>query len=88
MGKKLYVGNLSFKLTEQGLRQAFEPYGEVMDAVLITDKMTGRPRGFGFVEMADDEGARQAIAKLHETELDGRRIVVNEARPQKKDMRH
>lgn len=77
----LYVGNLSYQLTEQELRQAFEEYGEVTSARMITDRETGRPRGFGFVEMADQSAAMNAIDSLNGHELAGRRLVVNEARP-------
>ena len=77
----LYVGNLSYQLTEQELRQAFEEYGEVTSARMITDRETGRPRGFGFVEMADQSTAMNAIDSLNGHELAGRRLVVNEARP-------
>ena len=77
----LYVGNLSYSLTEQELRQAFEEYGEVTSVLMITDRETGRPRGFGFVEMADKSAALNAIDSLNGHELAGRRLVVNEARP-------
>lgn len=77
----LYVGNLSYQLTEQELRQAFEEYGEVTSVRMITDRETGRPRGFGFVEMADKSAALNAIDSLNGHELAGRRLVVNEARP-------
>ena len=77
----LYVGNLSYQLTEQELRQAFEEYGEVTSARMITDRETGRPRGFGFVEMAAQSAAMNAIDSLNGHELAGRRLVVNEARP-------
>jgi RNA recognition motif-containing protein len=77
----LYVGNLSYNLTEQALRQAFEEYGEVTSVRMITDRETGRPRGFGFVEMGDKSSGLNAIDGLNGQELDGRRLVVNEARP-------
>jgi RNA recognition motif-containing protein len=77
----LYVGNLSYDLTEQQLRQAFEDCGEVASVRMITDRETGRPRGFGFVEMADQSGGMNAIDSLNGQELAGRRLVVNEARP-------
>jgi RNA recognition motif-containing protein len=80
MSKKLYVGNLSWDTNEQGLRQAFEQFGEVSDAVVITDRDTGRSRGFGFVTLEDEDGAREAIEKMDGTALDGRNIKVNEAR--------
>ncbi len=80
MSKKLYVGNLSWNTTTQGLREAFEAFGEVEDAVVVTDRDSGRSRGFGFVTFADDEAADTAAAALNGTDLDGRTIKVNEAR--------
>ena len=77
----IYVGNLDYTTTEEGLRAAFEAHGQVDAARLITDRETGRPRGFGFVEMSNDEEARAAIAELDGKELDGRDLKVNEARP-------
>ena len=77
----LYVGNLSYQLHEDQLTKAFEEYGEVTSVRLITDRETGRPRGFGFVEMADQASGQSAIDGLNDKELDGRRLVVNEARP-------
>ena len=77
----LYVGNLSYDLDESQLRQAFEEHGEVNSVRLIMDRETGRPRGFGFVEMADQSSALNAIDTLNGKELAGRRLVVNEARP-------
>jgi len=79
----LYVGNLSYDLTEARLREIFEEYGDVNSARLITDRDTGRPRGFGFVEMSDKASGQAAIDNLHEQEVEGRRIVVNEARPKR-----
>jgi RNA recognition motif-containing protein len=78
MSKKLYVGNLSFSSTEDDVRDHFTPYGEVLSVNLITDRETGRLRGFGFVEM-DDEGANAAIQALDGKELGGRTLKVNEA---------
>ena len=78
---KLYVGNLSFKTTEDELRSTFGQFGSVTDVYVAMDKMTGRSRGFGFVEMADDSAADEAVNKLNGSELDGRKIVVSEARP-------
>lgn len=78
---KLYVGNLSFNTTESGLREAFEQFGEVSSASLVMDRETGRPRGFGFVEFANDEHAKAAIAGMNGQPLDGRDLTVNEARP-------
>lgn len=81
MATNLYVGNLSYSTTESGLRAAFEQYGEVASVNVITDRETGRPRGFAFVEMETDEDAASAIAGLNGTMLDGREIKVAEARP-------
>jgi RNA recognition motif-containing protein len=78
---KLYVGNLSFDITEDALRKEFEAHGEVASVAIITDKFTGRPRGFGFVEMNDDEHAKAAIKALNEKDFMGRSMKVNEARP-------
>ena len=78
MSKKLYVGNLSFSSTEDDVRNHFAPYGEVLSVNLITDRETGRLRGFGFVEM-DDAGAAAAIQNLDGKELGGRTLKVNEA---------
>ena len=80
MPKRIYVGNLPFSATEHEVRELFEEYGEVHSVNLVTDRETGRPRGFGFVEMGD-EGADLAINELHQTVMGGRALVVNEARP-------
>ncbi len=80
MGKKLYVGGLAWATSEEGLAQAFEAYGPVEEAKVITDRETGRSRGFGFVTFANDDDAASAIEGLDGTELDGRFIKVNEAR--------
>jgi RNA recognition motif-containing protein len=77
----IYVGNLSFEVTQEDLQQAFEAHGEVASANVITDKFTGRSRGFGFVEMTKEDEARAAIEALNGTDLKGRAINVNEARP-------
>ena len=77
----IFVGNVAFTTTEQTLRQLFESYGAVETVRLMTDRETGRARGFGFVEMPDDTAARAAIAGLQGRELDGRTLTVNEARP-------
>lgn len=79
--KKIFVGNLSYEATEADLRTAFEAYGEVSSVSIITDRMTGRPRGFGFVEMTDAKAADSAIEALNLSEIQGRAITVNEARP-------
>ncbi|MDX2017465.1 MAG: RNA-binding protein [Planctomycetota bacterium] len=78
---KLYVGNLSFKTTEAELRALFEEFGEVTSASLVMDRETGRPRGFGFVEMSNAEQAQAAIGALHGKNVGGRDLTVNEARP-------
>ena len=81
MAKKLYVGNLSWDTTDDALNQAFSKAGTVESAVVIKDKMSGRSKGFGFVEMATEEEAQKAAEVYNGKELDGRAIVVNEARP-------
>jgi RNA recognition motif-containing protein len=81
MGKNIYVGNLPFSTTKDELRQVFEKFGQVVSAEVITDRQTGRSRGFGFVEMADDSQAEAAIAGLGGTDLGGRTLTVNETRP-------
>ena len=83
MTKKLYVGNLSYSTTEATLSELFEAVGEVTSVNLITDRNTGRSKGFAFVEMAEDSAAQEAITQLSGKELDGREINVAEARPQK-----
>lgn len=77
--KKLFVGGLSWNTTDDGLRQAFERFGEVTEAKVITDRDTGRSRGFGFVSFSDDQAASTAINEMNGTDLDGRTIKVNEA---------
>jgi len=77
----IYAGNLSYDCTEDDLRQAFGAHGEVGDVRIITDRDSGRSKGFGFVEMPDDSAANAAIAALNGTEIGGRTIKVNEARP-------
>ncbi len=79
MTKNLYVGNLSYQTTTDGLRDAFAKYGTVTRAQVVSDRETGRSRGFGFVEMAD--GGDEAVAGMNGAELDGRTLTVNEARP-------
>ena len=78
MSKKLYVGNLAFSTTDEGLREAFAKHGTVESVSVITDRETGRSRGFGFVEM-DDSGADAALQAMNGTDLDGRTLRVNEA---------
>jgi RNA recognition motif-containing protein len=77
----IYVSNLSFNIQDEDLRGFFSPYGDVTSAKVITDKFTGRSKGFGFVEMSDDEAAKKAIAELDNGTVDGRNIKVMEARP-------
>lgn len=81
MSKKLYVGNLSWGTSTENLRAVFEAYGEVEDAIVMTDRETGRSRGFGFVTFTNGEDADAAIEAMNEKDLDGREITVNEARP-------
>lgn len=80
-GVKLYVGNLSYGTTEESLREHFGQAGSVASATIIRDKMTGRSKGFGFVEMASADEAQKAIEMFHEKEFDGRPLTVNVARP-------
>ena len=81
MAKKLYVGGIAYETSENGLRDAFAQAGAVVSATIIMDKMTGRSKGFGFVEMVNDADADAAIEKWNGQELDGRKLTVNEARP-------
>jgi len=83
MAKKLYVGGLSYSTTDDGLRDAFAQAGSVVSAAVVTDKFSGRSRGFGFVEMGSDEEAQAAIDMWNGKELDGRTTTVSEARPPK-----
>ncbi|MEC7820900.1 MAG: RNA-binding protein [Candidatus Neomarinimicrobiota bacterium] len=77
----VYVGNLNYDLSEDDLKQAFEEFGEVTSAKIISDRYSGRSKGFGFVEMSSDDEAKAAIEALSGKELNGRTMVVNEARP-------
>ena len=77
----IYVGNLSYEATQDDLRQAFEAHGEVSSVSIIMDKMTGRSRGFGFVEMSDNGAGQAAISALNLQEIRGRAMTVNEAKP-------
>lgn len=81
MGKKLYVGNLVYAVTDNTLTQLFEPYGNVQSAQVIMDRDTGRSKGFGFVEMSSDQEAQAAIQGLNGKDVEGRALTVNEARP-------
>lgn len=82
MGNKLYVGGLPYSVTETQLQELFSPHGEVRSAKVITDKFTGRSRGFGFVELGSDEEGQKAMAALNGTQLEGRTLIVNEAKEQ------
>lgn len=81
MATKLFVGNLEYTVTADELRQHFGAAGTVVDATVITDKMSGRSRGFGFVEMSSEDEAKKAVETLNQSDLKGRKINVNEARP-------
>ncbi len=81
MGKKLYVGNLAYSVTSETLEQMFLEFGAVTSAQVIQDRETGRSKGFGFVEMQTEDAAQQAINGMHEKQLDGRPLTVNEAKP-------
>jgi RNA recognition motif-containing protein len=78
---KLYVGNLPYSVNDDSLRELFSSYGNVLSASIIFDRMSGRSKGFGFVELEDDSGAKKAISEMNEKEIDGRKIVVSIARP-------
>src|SRR3954452_9381252 len=81
MGKKLYVGNLTYDVTDSSLSQMFEPFGTVQSAQVIMDRDTGRSKGFGFVEMGSDQEAQAAIADMNGKDVNGRNLTVNEAKP-------
>src|ERR1700704_1759108 len=81
MGRRLYVGNLPYKATDEDLTALFSTVGDVASARVMRDMATGRARGFGFIEMATDEAAQKAIEQFNEYEMDGRKLVVNEAKP-------
>lgn len=81
MAKKLFVGGLSYETSEDTLKETFSKIGEVTSAIIIKDKMSGRSKGFGFVEMTNDEEAEKAIVEVNGTEVDGRKVTVNVARP-------
>ncbi len=85
MSKKLFVGSLSWNTDDSGLMQAFAPFGEISEAKVITDRDSGRSRGFGFVTFDDDEAADKAIAAMNDTDLDGRTIRVNVAQDKRRD---
>jgi len=81
MALKMYVGSLAYGMTDSGLEQLFAEYGQVRSAQVIMDRDTGRSKGFGFVEMANDQEAKTAISALNGSQVDGRTLTVNEARP-------
>jgi len=81
MAKKLFIGNLNYDTTSDGLRDAFAQFGNITDATVIIDRMSGRSKGFGFVEFEDDSAADAAISSMNGSELEGRELIVNEARP-------
>ncbi|MCK9324660.1 MAG: RNA-binding protein [Bacteroidales bacterium] len=85
---KIYVGSLPYRITGADLKEIFEEYGEVMSSTVIMDKYTGRSKGFGFVEMGNDEEAKKAIEQLNSAEVEGRTIVVNQALEQKDNFRN
>jgi len=85
MSKKLFVGSLSWNTDDRGLREAFSPFGEITEATVITDRDTGRSRGFGFVTFDDDDAADKAIAAMNNTELDGRTIRVDVAQAKRRE---
>jgi RNA recognition motif-containing protein len=87
MAKKLYVGNLPYSMTDEGLNELFSQAGTVVSATVIKDRFSGRPKGFGFVEMSSDEEAEKGIQMFNGKEIDGRAIVVNEARPMEESPR-
>lgn len=85
MSKKLFVGNIEWGVTDDQLKELFAQHGEVEEAIIVKDKFSNRPKGFGFVTFVNDADADKAIAELNEYELNGRKIAVNEARPPKDD---
>ena len=85
MSNKLYVGSLSYDTTQESLEKLFSEAGKVESATVITDKFSGRSKGFGFVEMSSEEEAKKAVEMFNSKELDGRTIIVDEAKPMKKD---
>lgn len=81
MGRRLYIGNLPYKATDEEMRELFSQAGAVANVQVMRDTATGRARGFGFVEMATEEGAQKAVEQFHQYQMQGRALVVNEARP-------
>ncbi|MCL4250622.1 MAG: RNA-binding protein [Anaerolineae bacterium] len=88
MAKKLYVGNLSYSTTQEQIHELFSQVGEVVDVAIIIDRDSGRSKGFGFVEMATDEAAQEAIRRYNGSTLDSRTLTVNEARPREERPRY
>ena len=85
MSKKLYVGNLPFSVDLDALKKLFSEFGDIEDAVILSDKYTGRSRGFGFVTFADDAVGEKAISEMNEKDIEGRKLTVNEAKPMRDD---
>ncbi len=85
MSNKLFVGGISWNTKEDGLQNFFEQVGKVLEVKIITDRVTGRSKGFGFVTMETEDDAMRAIQELNGKELDGRKLTINEARPQKEN---
>ena len=81
---KLYVGNMSFKMTLDDLKKEFSKFGDIEEAVIISDKFSGRSKGFGFITFTNDDDGNKAIAEMNKKEIDGRELTVNEARPMEK----
>ena len=81
MGNKIYVGNLPFSVDQDGLKKMFESYGAITEATIISDRFSGRSKGFGFVTFEKDEDAQKAVSEMNEKEIEGRNIKVSEARP-------
>lgn len=78
---KIFVGNLAWSVDQKALTELFAPFGEISEAVVISDKFSGRSKGFGFVTFADDEAGQKAIAEMNEKDIEGRKLTVNEAKP-------
>ena len=79
--KKLYVGNLPWSMSGDSLKELFAQYGEIVEAIIISDRMSGRSKGFGFITFANEADAEKAVAEMNEKEIEGRKIMVNVARP-------
>ena len=85
MSKKLFVGSLPWAVNDEGLKEVFTPYGNVVSAIVVKDRRSGRSKGYGFVEMENDSEAKAAIDALNGSEINGRNIVVNEAKPKERE---